>query len=207
MITAFPAAASVDIDTEEVRAAIRAEYGEVATSPDKGFHFHTGRKLAAILGYRHEWLADIPEKAIESFAGTGSPFSIAELAAGERVVDVGSGAGIDSLIAGKMVGPEGAVIGVEMTPEMLAKARAAGDESGMAQVSFADGYMEELPVEDGWADVIISNGVFNLSPDKPRVLREMFRALRPGGRLQIADIIVEKEVSAAAKQKIDLWTG
>jgi len=207
MNASFPAAATIDVDTEEVRAAIRAEYREVATAPDKGFHFHTGRTLAAILGYRDDWLAGIPEGSIESFAGTGSPFAMGELRSGERVVDIGSGAGIDSLIAGKMVGPEGAVIGVDMTPEMRAKARAAAAQAGAEHVHFVDGYMEDLPVEDGWADVVISNGVFNLSPNKPQVLREMFRVLRPGGRLQLADIMVEKEVSTAAKQKIDLWTG
>ncbi len=207
MEQAFPEAAVIDVDTDEVRAAIREEYREVAASPDKGFHFHTGRKLAAICGYREEWLEGIPEAAIESFAGTGNPFAIAELQPGERVVDIGSGAGIDSLIAGKMVGPEGAVIGVDMTPEMLAKARAAADEAGMEHVRFIDGFMESLPAEDGWADVVISNGVFNLSPNKPAVLHEMFRVLRPGGRLQLADIMVEREVAAAAKQKIELWTG
>lgn len=207
MEQAFPEAAVVDVDTDEVRAAIREEYREVAASPDKGFHFHTGRKLAGICGYRDAWLEGIPEPAIESFAGTGNPFAIAELQLGERVVDIGSGAGIDSLIAGKMVGPGGEVIGVDMTPEMLAKARAAAAEAGMEHVKFIDGFMESLPVDDGWADVVISNGVFNLSPNKPAVLHEMFRVLRPGGRLQVADIMVEKEVSAAAKQKIDLWTG
>ncbi len=207
METTFPAAATVDVDTDEVRQAIRDEYREVAMSPDKGFHFHTGRELAAIVGYREEWLEGIPEAAIESFAGTGNPFAMGELSPGERVIDIGSGAGIDSLIACKMVGPEGEVIGVDMTAEMLAKARAAAAEAGMDQVRFVDGYMEELPADAGWADVVISNGVFNLTPNKPRVLREMFRVLRPGGRLQLADIMVEKEVSAAAKQKIDLWTG
>ena len=205
--TKFPAAAVVEIDTEEVRAAIRAEYSEVASSPHRGFHFHTGRKLAGIVGYHDDWLEGIPETSIESFAGTGNPFAMGTLQPGERVVDIGSGAGIDSLIAGKMVGPEGAVIGVDMTAEMLAKATAAAAEAGMEHVTFIDGYMEDLPASDGWADVIISNGVFNLSPDKPQVLREMFRVLRPGGRLQLADITVEKEVSTAAKQKIDLWTG
>jgi arsenite methyltransferase len=203
----FPAAATVDVDTDEVREAIKAEYSEVAASPDKGFHFHTGRTLAGIVGYQDEWLEGIPEKSIESFAGTGNPFAMGELQAGENVVDIGSGAGIDSLIAGKMVGAEGKVIGVDMTPEMLAKARGAAEQAGMSQVEFVDGFMEELPADDGWADVIISNGVFNLSPNKPQVLREMFRVLRPGGRLQLADIMVEKEVSAAAKQKIHLWTG
>jgi SAM-dependent methyltransferase len=204
---AFPEAAVVDVDTDEVRAAIREEYREVAASPDKGFHFHTGRKLAGICGYRDAWLEGIPEPAIESFAGTGNPFAIAELQPGERVVDVGSGAGIDTLIAAKMVGSTGKVIGVDMTPEMLAKSRGAADEGGFDNVEFVEGFMEDLPAEDGWADVVISNGVFNLSPNKPAVLREMSRVLRPGGRLQLADIMVEKEVSAAAKQKIDLWTG
>jgi len=207
MKQAFPEAAVIDIDTDEVRAAIRDEYSEVAESPDKGFHFHTGRKLAGIVGYRDEWLEGIPETAIESFAGTGNPFAIAELGPGERVIDIGSGAGIDSLIAAKMVGPEGKVIGVDMTPEMLAKSQRAADEGGFGNVEFVDGFMECLPAEDGWADVVISNGVFNLSPNKPVVLGEMLRVLRPGGRLQLADIMVEKEVSTAAKQKIELWTG
>lgn len=207
MSDGFPAAAVVEVDTEAVRAAIRAEYGEVAAAPDKGFHFHTGRKLAAICEYRDEWLDGVPEESVESFAGTGNPFAAGVLNRGERVVDVGSGAGIDSLIACAMVGSGGRVIGVDMTPEMLAKARAAAQRAGMRQVTFVDGYMEDLPAENGWADVVISNGVFNLSPNKPRVLQEMFRVLRPGGRLQLADILVEKEVSATAKQKIDLWTG
>lgn len=207
MGTTFPAAATVDVDTEDVRTAIRAEYGEVANSPDKGFHFHTGRKLAGILGYPDEWLEGVPEAAIESFAGTGNPFAMGTLAPGERVVDIGSGAGIDSLIAAKMVGPEGEVIGVDMTPEMLAKSRRAAAEAGTGQVRFVDGFMEDLPVDDGWADVVISNGAVNLCPDKMRAFGEMRRILKPGGRLQIADILVDRPVSEAAKRKIDLWTG
>lgn len=207
MSRTFPEAASIDIDTDEVRAAVRAEYREVAATPGKGFHFHTGRRLAGIVGYRDAWLEGIPETAIESFAGTGNPFAVAEIGPGERVIDIGCGAGIDSLIAGKMVGSQGAVIGVDMTEEMLAKARAGAAEANLDHVTFVDGYMEDLPVENGWADVVISNGVFNLSPRKPTVLAEMYRVLRPGGRLQVADIMVEREVSAAAKQKIDLWTG
>lgn len=204
---ALPEAADVDVDTEEIRTAIRAEYRDVADSPDRGFHFHTGRKLAGILGYEQEWLEKVPEAAVESFAGTGNPFAMGDLRPGERVVDVGSGAGIDSLIAAEMVGPEGEVIGVDMTAEMLAKSRRAAAEAGTSHVTFIDGYMEELPVDDGWADVVISNGVLNLSPKKPRVMGEMFRVLRPGGRLQIADIMVEKEISPDARQRIDLWTG
>ena len=123
------------------------------------------------------------------------------------MVDVGSGGGIDSLIAGRMVGPEGRVIGVDMTPAMLERARRAAAESGLTHVEFREGLMEELPVEDGRADVVISNGVLNLTPDKGRALAEMARVLRPGGRLQIGDILVEREVSAESKRKIDLWTG
>ena len=149
----------------------------------------------------------MPETAIESFAGTGCPFRMGELAAGEHVVDLGCGAGIDSMVAAGMVGPEGAVIGVDMTPEMIEKARRAASEGGFDNVAIRDGLMEALPVSDGWADVVISNGVFNLAPDKSRVLEEMDRVLKPGGRLQIGDILVAKSVSTEAKQKIDLWTG
>lgn len=197
----------VDIDIETLRQAIQHEYEEVAAAPTKGFHFHTGRTLAAIVGYREDWLDGIAETAIESFAGTGNPFSIGPLAPGERVVDIGSGAGIDSLIAGKMVGDDGQVIGIDMTTAMLEKAERAAQESGIDNVEFRRGFMEGLPVPDGWADVVISNGVLNLTPDKPKVLAEMRRVLKPEGRLQIGDILVTREVSAQAKRKIDLWTG
>jgi len=197
----------VDVELETLRDAVRAEYDVVASHPDQGFHFHTGRTLTAIVGYRDEWLEGIPEAAIEAFAGTGNPFALGELASGERVVDIGSGGGIDSLIAGRMVGAEGAVVGVDMTVSMLERARGAASEAGLGNVEFREGYMEELPVEDGWADVVISNGVLNLTPDKPATLGEMSRVLRPGGRLQIADILVQRPVSSEAKQRIDLWTG
>jgi SAM-dependent methyltransferase len=201
------AAGSIDLDVDALRSAIREEYETVALDPGRGFHFHTGRPLAAIVGYRDEWLEGIPETAIESFAGTGNPFSLGDLESGQRIVDVGSGGGIDSLIAARMVGPAGCVIGVDMTPAMLQRARRAGAESGLDNVEFREGLMEDLPVEDGWADVVISNGVLNLTPDKGRALAEMARVLRPGGRLQIADILVEREVSPESKRKIDLWTG
>ena len=197
----------VDVDTETLRNAIKHEYKEVAEHPDKGFHFHTGRRLTKIVGYRDEWFAGVSERAIESFAGTGNPFAMGELAAGERVVDVGSGGGIDSLIAARMVGPNGAVVGIDMTPAMLAKARTAAAESGLDNVEFREAYMEALPVPDGWADVVISNGVLNLTPDKQKTVGEMFRVLRPGGRLQIGDILVDREVPAGAKKQIELWTG
>ena len=196
---------ALDVDT--LRQAIQEEYAEVASYPEKGFHFHTGRPLARILEYADEWLIGIPESSIESFAGTGNPFSLGELRPGERVVDVGCGAGIDSLIAAKKVGPEGRVIGVDMTPSMLEKARQAADEVGLANVEFREGYAEELPVEDCWADVMISNGVLNLMPNKATALEEMSRVLKPDGRLQIGDILVQKAVPESAKRKIDLWTG
>jgi SAM-dependent methyltransferase len=198
---------ALDLNLNELRAAIQEEYREVAQSPEKGFHFHTGRPLTRLLGYNEEWLNGIPEISIESFAGTGNPFSLSELRPGERVVDIGCGAGIDSLIAAKMVGADGQVIGVDMTPAMLNKARQAAVESGYENVQFRQGYGEALPVADGWADVVISNGVLNLMPDKAAGLGEMARVLKRNGRLQIGDILVQKAVPAGAKRKIDLWTG
>jgi arsenite methyltransferase len=195
------------LDVRSLREAIREEYAEVASDPQKGFHFHTGRALARRLEYADEWLEDIPEPSIESFAGTGNPFSLGELSAGDRVVDVGSGAGIDTLIAAKKVGPDGRVIGVDMTSVMLEKARQAAEEAGLSNVEFHEGYAEELPVDDGWADVVISNGALNLMPDKASALQEMARVLGPDGRLQIGDILVQKAVPESAKRKIDLWTG
>jgi len=199
--------AAPDLDLHELRQAIQAEYAEVAQHPTNGFHFHTGRPLARLLGYDDAWLEGIPEGAIESFAGTGNPFSLGTLHPGAHVVDVGSGAGIDSLIGAKMVGAQGKVVGVDMTPEMLAKARANAAETGLTNVGFREGYGEALPVPSGWADVVISNGVLNLFPDKVAGLQEMARVLKPGGRLQIGDILVQKAVPQSAKRKIDLWTG
>ena len=195
------------LDVNVLRQAIQEEYNEVASHPHKGFHFHTGRPLARILEYQDEWLEGIPESCIESFAGTGNPFSLGKLSSGERVVDVGCGAGIDSLIAAKKVGPDGWVVGVDMTPSMLKKARQAADEAELKNVQFRQGYAEALPVDDGWADVVISNGVLNLMPDKVAALEEMSRVLKSGGRLQIGDILVQKAVPESAKRKIDLWTG
>jgi len=202
-----PVVQAIDVDSETFRKAIQDEYKEVAEHPGKGFHFHTGRRLTKIVGYKDEWLTGVSELAIESFAGTGNPFAMGELVAGEKVVDVGSGGGIDSLVAARMVGATGRVVGIDMTPAMLEKARAAAAESGISNVEFREAYMEELPVPDGWADVVISNGVLNLTPDKQKALGEMFRVLRPGGRLQIGDILVSREVPQGAKSKVDLWTG
>ncbi|MEE9255649.1 MAG: methyltransferase domain-containing protein [bacterium] len=200
-------AATPDLDIGALREAVQKEYAEVAKHPDKGFHFHTGRRLAKILGYLDEWLDRIPESAIESLAGTGNPFSLGEVGPGERVVDIGCGAGMDSFLAASFVGPGGGVIGVEMTQEMLEKARAAAGEEEIPQLELKEGFAEDLPVPDGWADVVISNGVVNLCPDKSRVFAEMRRVLKPGGRIQIADILVQKAVPEEAKLEIDLWTG
>jgi SAM-dependent methyltransferase len=198
---------ALGLDLAELRAAISEEYTAVALKPEQGFHFHTGRPLARLLDYSEEWLAGIPETSIESFAGTGNPFSLGQVRPGERVVDMGCGAGIDSLIAAKMVGPAGQVIGVDMTPAMLDKARRAAVEAGLTNVEFRQGYAEALPVADRWADVVISNGVLNLMPDKAAALSEMARVLKPTGRLQIGDILVQTAVPEDAKSDISLWTG
>ena len=195
------------VDLEALRASIRAEYAAVASEPDRGFHFHTGYRLAAILGYPQEWIESLPRGAVVSMAGTGNPFALGDIRPGERVVDCGSGAGTDALIAARLVAPTGRVIGVDMTPEMLATARVNADEAGISNVEFREGLLEALPVETGWADVVISNGVLNLVPDKAAALAEMHRVLRPGGRLQVADIVLERSVSATSKQDVSLWTG
>ena len=195
------------LDIDELRHAIQDEYAAVAMDPGRGFHFHTGRPLARLLGYADDWLRAIPDASVESLAGTGNPFSLGALRSGEQVVDVGCGAGLDSLIAATMVGPGGQVIGVDMTPAMLAKARQSAAEAGIGTAEFREGYAEALPVPDGWADVVISNGVLNLMPDKATALQEMARVLKPAGRLQIGDILVHKPVPEEAKRQIDLWTG
>jgi SAM-dependent methyltransferase len=195
------------LHVESLRRAIQEEYAVVAQEPEHGFHFLVGRPLARLLGYAEAWLNNIPEPTIASFAGTGNPFSVGELQRGEHVVDVGSGGGFDSLIAAKMVGPSGYVIGVDMTPAMLRKARTSATAAGMQNIEFREGFGEALPVEDDWADVVISNGVLNLMPDKDAALREMARVLKPGGRLQIGDILVQKPIPQDAKADIWLWTG
>lgn len=192
---------------EQLRKAIQDEYALVAEEPAHGFHFHTGRPLARILGYEEAWLEGVPEASIESFAGTGNPFQLGPIHPGDQVVDVGCGAGIDSLVAARMVAPGGTVIGVDMTPAMLDKAKRSAAAAGLSNVMFRHGYGEALPIPDGWANVVISNGVLNLMPDKTSALREMARVLKPDGRLQIGDILVEKAVPESAKRQIDLWTG
>jgi SAM-dependent methyltransferase len=195
------------ISLEELRLEIKKEYTNVALDPGKGYHFHTGRRLASLLGYDETLYADLPESNIASFAGTGNPFSVGPIHPGETVVDIGSGAGFDSLIASRLVGPSGRVIGFDMTPEMLKKAQAGAAHMGATNVEFREGLAESLPLLDGFADVLISNGVLNLTLDKTETLREWHRVLKPGGRLQVGDILVERPLPADALEDISLWTG
>jgi arsenite methyltransferase len=194
------------VDAELLRAEVRQKYKEVAVDPGGEFHFHTGRPLADRLGYDAQVVGALPDVAVESFAGVGNPFSIYDMKVGERVVDVGSGAGFDSFVAADLVGDSGRVIGVDMTSEMLDKSRETAKGLGLTQVEFKEGLAEVLPVSDGWADVVISNGVFNLCADKQAVFDEAMRVLKPGGRLQFADIANGNEVPEEAVRDIDLWT-
>jgi arsenite methyltransferase len=194
------------VDAEALRASVREKYREVATDPTGPFHFHTGRPLAELLGYERSLVDPLPDRAVESFAGVANPFSLHPLGQDDRVVDVGSGGGFDAFVAAGLVGPGGRVVGVDMTPEMLDKARQTARMMGLAHVEFREGVIEQLPVEDGWADVVMSNGVLNLVADKRLAFAEIFRVLRPGGRLQFADIALGRSVPDEAACNIDLWT-
>lgn len=195
------------VDADTLRDEVKKKYREVAVNPDGSFHFHTGRVLAAKLGYDESVTSSMPDSAVESFAGVANPFSLRPLSEGERVVDIGSGGGFDCFVAAGQVGERGFVVGVDMTQEMLARARGAARELGLKNVEFREGLIEDLPVETGWADVVISNGVINLCADKQRILAEIHRVLRPGGILQFADIANGKPVPESAIRNIDLWTG
>jgi arsenite methyltransferase len=195
------------IDQTQLRSAIQDEYAEVASCPTKGFHFHTGRYLADRLGYPAGQLAQLPDVAVESFAGVGNPFSWGDLSPGETVVDLGSGAGLDTFLAAAMVGPTGHAVGIDMTASMVQKAARSAAVLGLDNVAFCEGYLEALPVADGTVDVVISNGVINLCPDKAAVVGEAWRVLKPGGRMQVSDIVVSRDVGDAARADISLWTG
>jgi SAM-dependent methyltransferase len=195
------------VDPVALREQVKSKYREVAADPTRTYHFHTGRGLARILGYEDDAVDALPDRAVESFAGVANPFALRRLAPGERVVDMGSGAGFDSFLAAAQVGPTGRVVGVDMTPEMLEKSTATGTELGLDHVEFRAGLAESVPVEDSWADVVISNGVINLCADKHAVLSEIRRVLRPGGWLQFADIANGLPVPEGALRDIDLWTG
>jgi len=200
-------AVEVDIDVAYLKSEIKRTYAEVSQEPDKDFIFPTGRTWAGDLGYPEELLARVPDSAVESYAGVANPFSLGALEPGERVLDLGCGAGTDTLVAAQMVAPEGRVTGIDMTDEMLAKARAAAEEMGATNVDLVEGEVERLPFDDASFDVVISNGVIDLIPDKDAVFSEIFRVLEPGGRIQIADVSIQKPVSEEGRRNIDLWTG
>jgi arsenite methyltransferase len=199
-------AVEIGIDVDLLKSEIRKTYASVSQEPEKDFVFPTGRAWAQDLDYPEE-LSRVPDSAVESFAGVANPFTLGRLEPGECVLDLGSGAGTDSLVAAQMVGPEGHVTGIDMTPEMLAKARAAAEEMGAENVEFVESEAEQLPFADGSFDVVISNGVIDLIPDKDAVFSELFRVLKPGGRIQVADVTIQNPVSESGRRDIDLWTG
>jgi len=194
------------VDPGILREEVKGKYREVAGNPHGQYHFHTGRPLARRLGYEEAVVGAMPDAAVESFAGVANPFSLRRLEPGQKVVDAGSGAGFDCFIAAQQVGPSGRVVGVDMLAEMLEKSRASAARMGLGNVEFREGLVEEMPVENGWADAVISNGVINLCADKRRAFEEIWRVLRPGGRLQFADIANGRPVPGAAIRNIDLWT-
>ena len=193
------------LDVERLERAVQSVYQDVAETPNEEYHFEMGRGLAERLGYPTTDLDRIPSQAVESFAGVGYHFDLADLQEGDDVLDLGSGSGTDAFVAALRVGDSGSVTGVDMTDRQLAKARRLRDEAGMDTVSFERGYVEDLPFEDGTFDAVISNGVINLSPDKQRVFEEANRVLGPGGRLSVSDIISEKLMPESIKNDADLW--
>jgi arsenite methyltransferase len=199
-------AVEAGVDVEVLKCEIKKTYAAVSREPDTDFIFPTGRAWAEDLQYPAE-LARVPDSAAESFAGVANPWELGRLAPGEHVLDLGCGAGTDTLVAAQMVGPGGHVVGVDMTPEMLEKARAAAAEMGVANVELGEAEIEQLPLPDESVDVVISNGVIDLVPDKDAVFAEIFRVLRPGGRIQLADVTIQRPVSEEGKRNIDLWTG
>jgi len=199
-------ATEVEIDVELLKSEIKKTYASVSQEPELDFIFPTGREWAEDLDYPAE-LANVPDTAVESFAGVANPWTMGRVSPGERVLDLGSGAGTDSLIAAQMVGEDGSVTGIDMTPQMLAKARSAASAMGVANVEFIEAEAEQLPFPDTSFDVVISNGVIDLIPDKDAVFAELHRVLAPGGRIQIADVTIQNPVSEEGRRKIDLWTG
>ena len=195
------------VDPETLREQVRDKYRDVALAPHGEHHFHTGRPLTVRLGYDQSVVEALPDRAVESFAGVGNPFSLRNLVPGEKIVDIGSGAGFDTFIAANQVTADGRVVGIDMTTEMLDKSRQTAKTLGLSHVEFLDGLAEATPVADGWADAVISNGVINLCADKQAVFKEIRRILRPGGILQFADIANGVPVPLEALQDIDLWTG
>jgi arsenite methyltransferase len=206
IVKAGRATLEAELDVEVLREEIRRTYTDVSRKPEAEFIFPTGRAWAEELGYPPE-LANVPDVSVASFAGVANHFPLARIEQGATVMDLGCGAGTDLLIAAQMVGPDGRAIGIDMTPSMLQRARESAREMGLDNVELHRGLIESLPLEDQSVDVVISNGVIDLVPDKDAVFDEIDRVLRPGGRLQLADVIVHEEVSADARKRIDLWTG
>ena len=195
------------VDVDVLRDEIRKTYTDVSTDAEQDFIFPTGRAWAEDLGYPQPELSRVPEATVESFAGVANHWPLGRIEPGAVVLDLGCGAGTDLLIAAQMTGLDGRVIGVDMTPSMLERARASAEEMGLDNVELHESLIEAVPLEDGCVDVVISNGVIDLVPDKDAVFDEIDRVLRPGGRLQVADVIIHTEVSEDARARIDLWTG
>jgi arsenite methyltransferase len=200
-------AAEAPVDVDVLREEIRRTYSDVSTTPEQEFIFPTGRAWAQELGYPEPELARVPEATVESFAGVANHWTLGRIEPGSVVLDLGCGAGTDLLIAAQMTGAAGRVIGVDMTATMLERARQSATEMGLANVELHESLIEALPLDDASVDVVISNGVIDLVPDKDAVFDEIGRVLRPGGRLQLADVIIHREVSEDARSRIDLWTG
>jgi arsenite methyltransferase len=200
------AAVDVGVDVGLLKSEIKKTYASVSQEPEKDFIFPTGRAWAEDLVYPDE-LSQVPDFVAESFAGVANPWSLGRIESGARVLDLGSGAGMDSLIAALQVGPEGSVTGIDMTPEMIENARKGAAELGLNNVTFVEGEAETLPFDDSSFDVVISNGVIDLIPDKDAVFGEIYRVLVPGGRIQIADVTIQQPVSDEGRRNIDLWTG
>ena len=193
------------IDVDELRDKVKVMYRAVAEAPQGAFHFEMGRVLAERLGYPSAELDAVPPEAIESFAGVGYHLGLAAITPGERVIDLGSGSGMDAFVASRHAGAGGEVVGVDMTDEQLTKARRLAERAGYTSVRFEKSYIEETPVVDGSADVVISNGVINLCDDKTAVFREVARMLKPGGRMAISDIVAERQLTEAIVCDVNLW--
>ncbi len=205
-MSVYADATDIVVDADVLREEVKAKYREVAVNPHAEYHFHTGRPLAKRLGYDDTMVGAMPDAAVESFSGVGNPFILRSLDKGERVIDLGSGGGFDCFVAARQVEASGRVVGIDMTEEMLAKSRSTARHMGLDNVEFRHGLIEEMPVEDGWSDVVISNGVINLCADKKKVFSEIGRVLRPGGALQFADIANGKPIPEEAIRNVDLWT-
>jgi SAM-dependent methyltransferase len=197
----------ITVDVDLLRSEIEKTYTDVSAQPDRDFMFPTGREWAQDLGYPQPELSLVPDATVASFAGVANPFTLGRIEPGATVLDLGCGAGTDLLIAAQMSGPEGRAIGVDMTASMVARAHASAREMDLENVELHESLIESVPVADGSVDVVISNGVIDLVPDKPAVFAEIDRVLKPGGRLQLADVVIHTEVSEDARDRIDLWTG